>query len=138
MKLGSVSPNGVQDMTSVGMTSHCMTSRYGVHFCVDCVNRAALQTCKVSIRYVSWFTRYLTTLIIFRMTLVLRCMHHFNSDLIYNMDHMRIMGTEPSSVILSQRKQLKSDSPKVPNQANTKRDGVINPQNYNFSQFKHG
>ena len=27
--------------------------------------------------------------------------HHFESDLI-NMDHMRISGTEPSSVILSQ------------------------------------
>ena len=26
-------------------------------------------------------------------------------------------------------------NPKVPNQANTKRDGIINPQNYNFIQF---
>ena len=24
-----------------------------------------------------------------------RCIHHFKSDLIYNMDHMRISGTEP-------------------------------------------
>ena len=31
-----------------------------------------------------------------------RCIHHFKSDLINNMDHMRISGTEPSSVILSQ------------------------------------
>ena len=36
--------------------------------------------------------------------LVLRCIHHFKSDLINDMDHMRISGTKPSSVILSQRK----------------------------------
>ena len=36
--------------------------------------------------------------------LLLRCIHHFKSDLINNMDHMRISGTEPSSVILIQRK----------------------------------
>ena len=49
------------------------------------------------------------------------------------MDQMRISGTEPSSVILSQTmkfKKLKSDDPKVPKQAEAKRDGVINPQNY--------
>ena len=55
------------------------------------------------------------------------------------MDHMRISGNEPSSVILSQTvktiKKLKSDDPKVPKQAETKGDGVINPQNYNFDQF---
>ena len=51
---------------------------------------------------------------------------------------MRISGTEPSSVILSQTmkfKNLKSDYPKVPKQAEAKRDGVINPQSYNFKQF---
>ena len=36
--------------------------------------------------------------------LLLRCIHNFISDLIYNMDHMRISGIEPSSVILSQTK----------------------------------
>ena len=36
--------------------------------------------------------------------LILRCIHHFKSDEIYNMDHMRISGTEPSSVILNQTK----------------------------------
>ena len=54
------------------------------------------------------------------------------------MDHMRISGTEPSSLILSQTmkfKKLKSDDPKVPKPAEAKRDGVINPQNYNFKQF---
>ena len=56
------------------------------------------------------------------------------------MDHMRISGTEPSSVILSQTcskniQKLKSDDLKGPKQAEAKRDGVINPQNYNFHQF---
>ena len=57
-------------MTSIGMTSHYMTSCYGVHFCIACVERPVPKTCKFSIRYVAWFTRYSTTLIIFRMTLV--------------------------------------------------------------------
>ena len=51
---------------------------------------------------------------------------------------MRISGTEPSSVILSQTKKfqkLKSNDQKVPKQDVAKRDGVINPQNYNFNQF---
>ena len=54
------------------------------------------------------------------------------------MDHMRISGNEPSSVILLPNKvvqKLKSDAPKVAYQAKAKRDGVINPKNYNFSQF---
>ena len=55
-----------------------------------------------------------------------------------NMNHMHISGTEPSSVILRQTKwfkKLKSDVPKLPKQAKAKRDGVINPLNYNFNQF---
>ena len=51
---------------------------------------------------------------------------------------MRISGTGPSSVILSQTKQfqkLESDVQKVPEPAKAKRDGVRNPQNYNFNQF---
>ena len=54
------------------------------------------------------------------------------------MDLMRISDNEPSSEILSQTmlfKKLKSDYPKMPKQAEAKRDGVINPQNYNFNQF---
>ena len=69
--------------------------------------------------------------------LLLRCIHHVKSDLINDMDHMRILGTEPSSVILSQTKQfqkLESDILKVPKQTEAKRDGVINPQNYHFNQ----
>ena len=48
---------------------------------------------------------------------------------------MRISGTEPWSVILSQTiefKKLESGDPKVPKLVEVKRDGVINPQNYNF------
>ena len=51
---------------------------------------------------------------------------------------MRISGIEPSSVILSQRKylkKLKNNAQKVPKEAEAKRDGVINPWNYNFCQF---
>ena len=43
------------------------------------------------------------------------CIHHFKTDLINNMDYMRISDNEPSSVILSQTKLLQSwnDCPKV-------------------------
>ena len=54
---------------------------------------------------------------------------------------MRISGTEPSSVILSQTiissfKSWNVMSKKVPKPVESKRDGVINPQNYNFNKFK--
>ena len=51
---------------------------------------------------------------------------------------MHISGTEPTSVVLSQTKyfkKLQSDNFKVPKEREAKRDGVINPQNYNFKQF---
>ena len=54
------------------------------------------------------------------------------------MDHLRISGTEPSSVILSQKKvvsTVENVCPKVPKQGKAKRDGVINPQNYNLNKF---
>ena len=54
------------------------------------------------------------------------------------MDHMRISGTEPSSVFLSQTcsiRSWKSNDKKVHKQAEAKRDGVLNPQNYSFNQF---
>ena len=54
------------------------------------------------------------------------------------MDHMRISGTEPSSVILRQTKlfkKMKIDVEKVSKQAKAKRDGEINQQNYNLNQF---
>ena len=55
---------------------------------------------------------------------------------------MRISGTESSSVILSQKgssfKGCKIMSQKSQTQAGAKRDGVINPQNYNFNQFWYG
>ena len=62
----------------------------------------------------------------------------FNRIFINNMYHMRISGTEPSLLILSQTtkcKKLKRDGPKVPQQAEAKRDGVINPKNNNFNHF---
>ena len=54
------------------------------------------------------------------------------------MDHLRITGTEPFSVILSQTKlfqKLKSYAPKVPKPALAKRDGVINPQKIQFQSI---
>ena len=53
------------------------------------------------------------------------------------MDHMRISGNAPSSVILRQTfiSKVGNVDPKVSRQAEAKRDGVINPQNYNFNQF---
>ena len=45
---------------------------------------------------------------IYKKRLLPICIHHFKSDLINNMDHMRIPGTEPSSVVLSQRINFKS------------------------------
>ena len=57
------------------------------------------------------------------------------------MDHMRISGTEPSSVILSQTcsvKKMKSNDQKVPKQAEAKRGGVKKPLKITFSiNFKH-
>ena len=48
------------------------------------------------------------SLIQYKKRLLLRCVHHFKADSINNMDHMRISGNEPSSVILGQTEELKS------------------------------
>ena len=40
----------------------------------------------------------------YEQKLLLRYIHHFESGLNNNMDHMRIFGIEPYSVILSQTK----------------------------------
>ena len=46
----------------------------------------------------------------YKKRLLLRCIQYFQSDLINNIDHMRISATDPSSVILSQTtKKLKSN-----------------------------
>ena len=47
---------------------------------------------------------------------------------------MRISGIEPSFVILGKESGWKI-MPKSAEEAKAKRDGVINPQNYNFYQF---
>ena len=55
-----------------------------------------------------------------------------NPFIINNMDHMRISGTEPSSVTLSQTKhfkKLKNDAQNCRNKAKAKWDVVINQQN---------
>ena len=65
----------------------------------------------------------------YKKRLLLSCIHHFKSDLIKNMDQMRISGTEPSSLILSQKSGFKSwkGIPKrCQKQAETKGDGVTN------------
>ena len=65
----------------------------------------------------------LTTYLKYKKRLLLRCIHHFKSDLINNMDHMHISGTEASSVILSQTyyfKKLKSDAQKFLNKLKPK------------------
>ena len=46
---------------------------------------------------------------------------------------MRISGTEQNTLF----PKMKSNDQKVPKQAEAKRDGVINTQNYSFNQFKH-
>ena len=52
------------------------------------------------------------------------------------MDHMRISGTEPSSVILSQSSlKYEKGCQKVPKQGKAKRDGIINPQYNKFNEF---
>ena len=62
-------------------------------------------------------------LLIYKKRLLLRCLHHFKSDLINNMDHMRISGTEPSSVILRQTKlfqKMQIDAEKFQNELKPK------------------
>ena len=39
----------------------------------------------------------LTKQVKYKKRLLVRCIHHFKSDLVYNMDHMRISGIEPRS-----------------------------------------
>ena len=55
-----------------------------------------------------WFIsfRAYTCPFIIQKMILLRCIHHFKSDLIINMDNMRIPGTEHSSVILCQTKYI--------------------------------
>ena len=80
----------------------------------------------------------LTKQLKYKMRLLLRCIHHFKTDFLNNMDYMRISGTKPPSVILSQAKYFQKQErgvPKVSPQAEANRDSVIDPQNYNFNQF---
>ena len=47
---------------------------------------------KIKFEYISLFI-FLRFTIIYEKRLLLGCIHHFKSDLINNMDHMRISGT---------------------------------------------
>ena len=60
--------------------------------------------------------------------------HHYISDWINNMKHMRISGIEPSSEILSQTNWLHKFQNKL-KQKGIVNHCVINPQNYNFNWF---
>ena len=63
------------------------------------------------------YPRLMSLCMKYKKRLLLSWIHHFKSDLINNMDHMRISGTEPSSVILSQTcsiNKMKSNDPKAP------------------------
>ena len=52
---------------------------------------------------------------------------------------MRILGTEPSSAILRQSGfKSRKCCPKVRKYAEAKRDGVMNPHNYNLNEFLYG
>ena len=64
----------------------------------------------------------------YKKILLLRCIHHFKSDLINNMDHMRISGTAKQSSL----KSWQCMPQKCQKQAEAKRDGVINPQKKRF------
>ena len=48
------------------------------------------------------------------------------------------MNTRKWSLAKQSSLKVENDSPKVPKQADAKRDGVINPQNYNFNKFLYG
>ena len=62
----------------------------------------------------------------------------FKSDLMNNMDHKHISGTESLSTILGKaQNKKKCDAPKVPKQAEAERDGAIDPKNCKFNKFHH-
>ena len=63
----------------------------------------------------------------------------FYIGFINNMDHLRISGTESSSVILGKKRfKIWKLWPKRCQTTEAKRDGIINLQHYNFNQFWHG
>ena len=72
----------------ISNSSHCCTTFLSKHI------TSALTTVK---NHVIKYNEY-------EERLLLKCIHYFDWELINNMDHMRISGTEPSSVILSQTK----------------------------------
>ena len=62
-----------------------------------------------------WISMYLNKVVVDYFSpitnikrLLLRCIHHFKSDIMNNRDHMCISGIEPSSVILRENKTIHS------------------------------
>ena len=81
-------------------------------------------------------TLYQVSLFIIKKILLLRCLHHFQSDLINKMDHMCIPGTSPSSVILIQAKKSKKLNLKIENVSLfTSRPSVIYLQENKSDKF---
>ena len=81
--------------------------------------------------------------------LLLRCIHYLQTDLINNMDHMCISGTEPSSVFLSQTKICDDSIIRVPiSLVRTKSVGndfcirsngrISNPENSLIQKYRPG
>ena len=68
----------------------------------------------------------------YKKRLLLRCKHQFKSDLINNMDHMRISSTEPSSVILSQSNSKNWKVMPQKCRIKLKPNGMVKPQPYFF------
>ena len=60
-----------------------------------------------SILLAKFQVQYMHKWIEYKKRLLPRCMHNFKLDIIKNMEHMSISGTETSSVILSQTKYFK-------------------------------
>ena len=55
--------------------------------------------------------------------------------IIWTICGFRVLNPHQWSFANESSSKFKSDAQKVPNQGETKRDGVINPQNYNFDFY---
>ena len=79
----------------------CTLSSTHCHTKILCISRdfGTNLTTYAKVKY--YFDVYSTTTLHlhqYKKRLLLRCIHHFKSDLINNMDHMRKSGSKPSSI----------------------------------------
>ena len=80
---------------------------------------------------VATFINYLH--VVYKQRLLLRCIHHFKSDYINNMNHIfRILNPNHWSLAKKLVSKVGKRWPKSTKQAEAKKDGVVNPQNYKF------